>query len=141
MKKNKIIFWVATSIIILFDGLMPLLFSQTKLAKDSLLRLGYPLYFGNALVIFRVLGCLAIGIPKIPQRIKEWAYAGFAFEFIFASLSHYKVDGLGLLALFPLVILSILAVSYIYYHRLRAWSPHHAAHSARFAYHKSFSTF
>jgi hypothetical protein len=54
----------------------------------------------------------------IPKRVKEWAYAGFAIDFIAAFVSIWVVDGLMLLTFFPLVILGILAVSYIYYHKL-----------------------
>lgn len=68
--------------------------SQTELAKEGTRRLGYPEYFGTALVVFKILGVLAMVIPQIPKRIKEWAYAGFAVDFIFATISHGAVDGL-----------------------------------------------
>jgi len=97
---------------------MPALTSQSELAKEGIRHLGYPQYFGNALVIFKVTGVLALIIPKIPKRIKEWAYAGFAFDFIFASVSHGVVDGINFQTLFPLLVLGILAVSYVYYHKL-----------------------
>jgi len=59
MKRNKIIFWIATGIIALFEGVMPALTSQTELAKEGLNHLGYPEYFGPALVVFKILGVLA----------------------------------------------------------------------------------
>ena len=118
MKKDKIIFWTATIIIALFEGVLPALTSQTALAKEGIKHLGYPEYFGNALVIFKVLGVLALVIPQVPKRVKEWAYAGFAFNFIFATISHGVVDGVNGQTSFPLVIFGILAVSYIYYHKL-----------------------
>ncbi|MFO0469192.1 MAG: DoxX family protein [Bacteroidota bacterium] len=118
MKKEKIIFWTATTIIALFEGVMPVLTSQTELAKEGIRHLGYPEYFGNALVVFKVLGVLALVIPQIPKRVKEWAYAGFAFDFIFASISHGAVDGMNVQTIFPMFVLGILAVSYIYYHKL-----------------------
>lgn len=118
MKKEKILFWTATTIIALFEGLMPALTSQTELAKEGIRHLGYPEYFGTALVIFKVLGVLALIIPQAPKRMKEWAYAGFVFDFLFASISHGAVDGINFQTFFPLVILAILMVSYIYYHKL-----------------------
>jgi hypothetical protein len=120
MKKQKIVFWTATTIIALFEGVMPLLTFQTELAKEGIIHLGYPLYFGNAIVVFKVLGVLALMIPKIPKRVKEWAYAGFTFDFIFASISHGAVDGINVQTFFPMVILGILVISYIYYHKLNA---------------------
>ena len=118
MKKETIIFWTATTIIALFEGVMPALTSQTELAKEGIRHLGYPEYFGNTLVVFKVLGVLALVIPQIPIRVKEWAYAGFAFDFIFASISHGAVDGINVQTFFPMLVLGILAVSYVYYHKL-----------------------
>ncbi|GHB62508.1 DoxX family protein [Persicitalea jodogahamensis] len=120
MKKDKIIYWTATIIIFLFEGVMPALTSQTELAKEGIHHLGYPEYFGNALVVFKVLGSLALVIPQVRGRIKEWVYAGFAFDFIFATISHIAVDGMDPQSFFPLFILAILAVSYRYYHKLNS---------------------
>lgn len=118
MKRNKIIFWIATSIIAVLEGVMPALTSQTKLAKEGIRHLGYPEYFGNALIIFKMLGVLGLVIPQFPKRVKEWAYAGFAFNFVFATISHGAVDGINGQTFFPLIVFAILAVSYIYYHKL-----------------------
>ena len=118
MKKDKIIFWIATSIIAIMEGVVPALTSQTELAKEGIRHLGYPPYFGNALVVFKVLGVLALVVPQVPKRVKEWAYAGFAFDFIFATISHGAVDGISGQTFFPLVIFGILIVSYIYYHKI-----------------------
>jgi putative copper export protein len=122
MKRDKIIFWTATAIIALLEGLMPALTSQTELAKEGIKHLGYPEYFGNALIVFKVLGVLALIIPQIPKRVKEWAYAGFAFDFIFAMISHGAVDGINGETFFPLIILCILIISYIYYHKLNSYN-------------------
>lgn len=121
MKATKIIFWVTTIIIFLFEGVMPALFSQSEMAKEGIRHLGYPDYFGAALVVFKVLGVLVLIIPKAPARLKEWAYAGFTFDFIFASISHGAVDGMGNAeTYFPLIILAILLASYFSYHKLKA---------------------
>jgi hypothetical protein len=56
----------------------------------------------------------------VPKKIKEWAYAGFTFNFIFASISHGAVDGINFQSFFPLIILSLLMVSHIYYYKLVA---------------------
>ena len=118
MKNQKLFFWISTGLIALFEGVMPALTSQTELAKEGITHLGYPLYFGNALVIFKVLGVLALIIPAIPKRIKEWAYAGFAFDFVFAAISHGAVDGINGNTFFPFIVLAVLAVSYISYHKI-----------------------
>ncbi|MES2514044.1 MAG: DoxX family protein [Bacteroidota bacterium] len=119
MKKDKIIFWIATSIIFLFEGVMPALTSQSELAKEGIRHLGYPDYFGVMLTVFKVTGALVLIIPQIPARVKEWAYAGFTFSLISACVSHLVVSGFVGLSFFPLVIIGILAISYIYFHKLK----------------------
>ncbi|MDQ1166317.1 DoxX family protein [Flavobacterium sp. SORGH_AS_0622] len=121
MKKAKIIFWITTIIIFLFEGVMPALFSQSQEAKEGIRHLGYPEYFGVALVIFKILGVLALVIPQVPKNVKEWAYAGFGFDFIFASISHFAVDGINFQSFFPLIFLVILAISYTYYHKIERY--------------------
>jgi len=118
MKKQKIIFWVTTGLIFIMEGLLPAFTSQTEMAKEGIRHLGYPQYFGNALVVFKVLGALSLIIPQVPKRIKEWAYAGFAFDFIFASISHFAIDGMNFQSFFPLIFLGILIASYISYHKM-----------------------
>lgn len=122
MKTGKIIFWVTTTLIFLFEGVMPALTSQTELAREGIRHLGYPDYFGVMLVVFKVLGALALIIPQVPARVKEWAYAGFAIDFIGAFVSHAAVDGFGGQTFFPLVVFLVLIVSYIYYHKIRSAS-------------------
>ncbi|MEO5911876.1 MAG: DoxX family protein [Pelobium sp.] len=118
MKKEKIIFWVTTTIIFLFEGLMPALTFNTELAKEGVRHLGYPEYFGYSLIVFKVCGTLILMIPAFKGRIKEWAYTGFMFDFIFAIISHMAVDGAVAMSFFPIIFIVILTVSYIYYHKL-----------------------
>ena len=120
MKKINIIYWTATILIFLFEGVMPALTSQTEMAKEGISHLGYPAYFGLMLTIFKVLGSLALIIPKVPARVKEWAYAGFTFNFIAAFISHWAVDGFSGQTCFPLIVLAVLIVSYVYYHKKQA---------------------
>jgi len=117
-KTTKIIFWVSTSLIFLFEGVMPALTSQTEMAKEGIRHLGYPSYFNVMLTVFKVLGSLALIIPVIPARIKEWAYAGLSFDFIAATISIWAVDGFSGMTLFPLVVLAVLMISYFSYHKL-----------------------
>ena len=119
MKTTKILFWTTTIIIFLFEMVMPALTSQTELAKEGTRHLGYPAYFGMALVVFKVVGTIILILPQVSARIKEWAYAGFGFDFIFASISHFAVDGMDFQSFFPLIIFGILIVSYVNYHKLR----------------------
>jgi hypothetical protein len=120
MKKDKIIYWIATGIIFLFEGVMPALTGQSEMAKEGIRHLGYPEYFGLMLVIFKVIGAIVLIVPQFPARIKEWAYAGFGISLICAFVSNGVVDGFGPMSLFPVAVFGILALSYIYYHKTKA---------------------
>ncbi len=118
MKKTTIIYWATTVIIFLFEGVMPALTSNTKLAVEGIRHLGYPDYFRVMLTVFKVAGAIVLILPVVPARIKEWAYAGFGIAFISAAVSHTVVDGISFQSFFPVIILAILVVSYISYQKL-----------------------
>ena len=118
MNKEKIIYWTTTGLIFAMEGIIPALTSQTELAQEGIRHLGYPSYFGNALVLFKVLGASILIVPKVPGSLKHFAYAGFTFNFTFASISHFVVDGFGFQSIMPLLMLGILAISYHYYQEL-----------------------
>lgn len=111
-------FWVATSLIFIMEGVIPAFTSQTQTAIDGITHLGYPVYFAGYLAFFKVLGSLVLIIPKVPGRIKEWAYAGFGIDFISATVSWLFVEGLNPMALLPAAFMVILVISYVSYHKM-----------------------
>ncbi len=121
MKKVKILFWTSTTLIFLFEGVMPALTFNSSMAIEGITHLGYPIYFVTLLTIFKVLGALALIIPQVPARIKEWAYVGFGFDFTFAFISILIVDGVNVGLILPVVALLILYVSYINFHKIEVW--------------------
>lgn len=121
MKKDNIIYWVTTTLIFLMEGVIPALTSQSEMAKEGIRHLGYPDYFGVALAMFKVAGAIVLIVPQFPRRLKELAYAGFFFDFIFATISHGMVDGWANgMTFLPLVVLGVLAVSWKYYQKRAA---------------------
>lgn len=122
MKKDKIVFWVATTILILWEGVMPLgtLLFVPEYATAGTAPLGYPDYFANALIIAKVLGIVGISLPGVPAKLREWAYAGLTFSLIFAFVSHAVVDQIVSYMLLPLLVLGLLAVSYSYGNTIRS---------------------
>ena len=92
---------------------MPAATGTSKMALDSMQHLGYPAYFALMLAIFKVSGALALIIPQVPSKIKEWAYAGFTFNLLAASYSHTAVEGITVNSFFPFVIFVVLAFSYM----------------------------
>ena len=124
MKKDKIIFWVATVILILLEGVMPLstILFAPEYVNAGTRPLGYPDYFAYTLIICKVLGVIAISFPIIPNKLREWSYAGLTFNLIFAFISHAWVDKNIAFMLMPLVVLGILTISYIYGNKIRTGS-------------------
>lgn len=115
-KRNKFIYWIATLWLasgMLSTGLLQLLKMKAEGAVsppgvDGITHLGYPIYFLTILGIWKILGVIALLVPKFPL-VKEWAYAGFFFAMSGAIFSHIAV-GDPLKEIFPSLLLLILTV-------------------------------
>ena len=99
MKAKVIAYWTTTALVASFIG-------SGGVAQLALLRgnvqgtvpvLGYPLYFMTILGFWKVLGAIAILVPRFP-RLKEWAYAGIFFDLTGAAASCAAVGGYGVYA-------------------------------------------
>ena len=76
--------------------------------------LGYPTYFFAILGFWKVLGAIAILVPRFP-RLKEWAYAGIFFDLTGAAASCVAIGGYGAYGfhvLAPLIIVGFTAASW-----------------------------
>jgi uncharacterized membrane protein YphA (DoxX/SURF4 family) len=115
-KRNKIIYWVATiwlALGMLATGTLQLFKAKAEGALAppgvwGITQLGYPVYFLTILGIWKILGVVALLIPKFPL-LKEWAYAGFFFIMTGAVFSHIA-SGDPVNELFPSLLLLILIV-------------------------------
>ena len=113
-KRNKIIYWVATlwlALGMVSTGIVQLI--KMKEEADMMVHLGYPLYFLTILGTWKLLGVIAILIPKFPI-LKEWTYAGFFFAMSGALFSH-AVCGDGLKEyLGPSLLIMLTIVSWYF---------------------------
>lgn len=111
-KRNKIIYWIAT--IWLALGMISTGAGELFKMKagqggvDMISHLGYPVYFITILGIWKILGVVALLIPKFPV-LKEWAYAGFFFAMTGAAFSHIA-SGDSIKEIFPSLLLLILTL-------------------------------
>jgi uncharacterized membrane protein YphA (DoxX/SURF4 family) len=89
--------------------------------------LGFPPYFKVELTIAKILGVLALLIPVVPFKVKQFAYAGFAITLVSAAIAHFgRGDARDLSVLYvidPLVFLCLLAVSYYYFEKSHSLQP------------------
>src|SRR6204780_5317155 len=92
MSKGKLItYWIATSLLaigMLQSGIFAVL--KTEIWVKLITDLGYPVYFLYILGIWKILGVIAILVPKF-KLLKEWAYAGFFFAMTGALISHLAI--------------------------------------------------
>ncbi|MBA3681202.1 MAG: DoxX family protein [Bacteroidetes bacterium] len=87
-KAKLIIYWIATALLsfgMLGSGIAQIVHAQAML--DLVVPLGYPVYFLSIIGVWKVLGVIAILLPRF-KLIKEWAYAGFFFLMTGAVISH-----------------------------------------------------
>jgi len=108
-RRNKIIYWIATLWLALgmtSTGIVQLLRAGQEV--DKMTQLGYPVYFLTLIGVWKILGVLAVLIPKFPL-LKEWAYAGFFFNMSGALFSHIA-SGSPLSDLFGPSLLLLLTV-------------------------------
>lgn len=115
-KRNKIIYWIATlwlSAGMLATGVQQLM----KVQLDGVLsppgvfgitHLGYPVYMLTLLGVWKMLGVIALLIPKFPL-LKEWTYAGIFFLLTGALFSHIAI-GNPMIELFPSALLLVLTI-------------------------------
>jgi len=112
MKKNKIIYYVATGLLtlmMLFSAGM--YFFNYENVATMFTAFGYPTYIIYPYGVAKILGLAAIWFFK-DSFVREWAYAGFLFAFIFAFFAHFMIgDGEQMGALMAMVL---LIVSYVF---------------------------
>jgi uncharacterized membrane protein YphA (DoxX/SURF4 family) len=116
-KAGKIIYWIAT----IWLALGMIATGSVQLVKgkagqggaDMITHLGYPVYLLTILGVWKILGVVALLVPKYPL-LKEWAYAGFFFVMSGAIFSHIAV-GDAPNEIFPSLLLLILTIASWYF--------------------------
>ncbi|MEO5683519.1 MAG: DoxX family protein [Chitinophagaceae bacterium] len=118
----RIIYWVLTilfALMMLMDGIGGV--TRQQAGVEVMQHLGYPLYVLSIFGIAKILGALAI-LQNKWKTIKEWAYAGFTFNFIGAMMSRaYAGDGIAIVV-FPLIPIAILFAAYYFWKKFSAIS-------------------
>jgi len=117
MKKINVFYWICTGILLPALGIGSVLdIMESPDSVKVITSLGYPAYLDPFLGVARLLGLAVIIIPKF-SRLKEWAYAGLAFDIIGAIYSIIAVGNPLKNIVIPAVILLILLGSYMLYHK------------------------
>ena len=109
--KGIILYWGATGLVTIAAVLGGFSYvTNSPEAVENFRHVGYPQQLRVLLGIAKLAGATALLLPRLPT-LKEWAYAGFTFTWIAATVAHYlAADGKSLL---PVALLGLLAVSYV----------------------------
>lgn len=113
-KRNKIIYWIATvwlALGMLSGGIVQVI--HLKEEVEMMNHLGYPLYFLTILGVWKLLGVIAILVPRFPL-LKEWTYAGFFFAATGAIFSHAAAGDAGVEFFGPSLLLVLIVVSWYF---------------------------
>jgi len=125
-KREKIVYRTATGLVcaVMVFSIINFIFNDhfpfPNGPEGAFVHLGLPAYFKVELTIAKILGVLALLLPNIPSKIKEFAYFGFGITLLSASIAHFARGDARLSVLFvidPLVFLGILMVSYFYFEK------------------------
>ncbi|GGH06487.1 DoxX family protein [Sphingobacterium alkalisoli] len=109
-KTQKITYWVVTiwlALGMLSTGIVQLINMKDEVEAFS--HLGYPDYLLTVLGVWKILGVIAILLPRLPL-IKEWAYAGFFFVASGAIISHIAL-GDAVTDVLPSLLLLFLTIA------------------------------
>ncbi len=125
VNKDSIIYWTSTGIVclVMMFSVVNFIFNDhfpfPNGPESAFAHLRLPHYFKVELTTAKILGLVALLVPRVPRKLKEFAYFGFGLTLVSAAIAHFSVgDAENLSALYvldPLFFLGVLAVSYAYW--------------------------
>ncbi len=116
-RATSIAFWIATALFCL-EMSFTAYYELLPQGAEAFARLGFPAgYFRMELSLAKLAGVVALLLPMVPARVKEWAYAGFAINLISALITHLSLRQ-GPQSWGPSAITSVLwGLSYFFWRR------------------------
>src|SRR5882672_11520702 len=127
--RDRIVYWTTTGIVcavMVFSIVNFTFIDRFPFSEGAFVHLGLPNYFKAEITVAKALGVLALLVPGVPTKIKEFAYFGFGITLVSASIAHFATGDARISVLFvidPLIFLGLLVVSYMYFNKLKAAFP------------------
>jgi hypothetical protein len=107
-KTKNIIYWISTGLmcaLFLFSAVMYI--TRTAEVKGFFQLLNYPTYLVFPLATAKILGIIAV-LSNKSKLLKEWAYAGFFFDAVLATMSHIDAkDGSEMMAIAAIILVIV----------------------------------
>lgn len=119
-RNADLIYWTTTGVVcavMVYGAINFNLANPLGPMKGAFKHLGLPDYFRIELTVAKVLGVLAILMPIVPRKVKEFAYFGFGLTFISAGIAHFATGDPIFFVVDPLIFFGVLIVSYVYFNR------------------------
>ena len=109
MKNAKLFYYISTGLVsaLMLTNVVVYVFKNEHVS-DEFQKLGFPLYIIYPLAVAKLLGVIALWAP-VSKELKQWAYAGFTFNFLLAFSATLNAGDDELLG--PIVALVLLFVS------------------------------
>lgn len=117
MRKTTAFYWLSTGLLALMMAKSAYAYLADPAVRVECHRLGFPDYFRVELAVAKLLGVVALLLPPLLPRLKDWTYAGFTILLVSAVIAHLA-SGESLRSVTgPVVLLGVLATSYGLYQR------------------------
>lgn len=109
---KTVAYGVCTALVVVFIGSGGVAYAmRVPDVVQGVVALEFPAHFVVLLGVWKVLGAIAIAVPKFPL-LKEWAYAGILFDLTGAASAALATGGAWWHAAAPLSIAALAAVSW-----------------------------
>lgn len=93
MKRDKIIYWTTTGLVAIGMLLSAYQYFSGPAMAEAFKQMGFPDFLRVEIGIAKIIGSIVLILPLFPNKVKEWAYAGFGILFFSATLTHFLNDG------------------------------------------------
>ena len=118
ISKEEFIYYIGITLLSIWFGASGFLeITKNPLVWDHTILMGYPPYFITSLGIAKIAGVVVLVIPNKLGWLKEWVFAAFFFDVIFAFISGYSFAGIINIAK-PAVAFVLIVITYIAFRKL-----------------------
>jgi hypothetical protein len=123
VKRDRVLYWLTTFVIAVVMASSALYFAFGPSAEVALQHLGLPRWFLAELTVAKLLGVVALVVPRTPSLMRQFAYFGFALTIVSADIAHLSSGDSPFYLVPHLFFLGCLVTSYVLFYRLEGRRP------------------
>ena len=119
LKKERIIYWIGIVLLSMWFGASGFMeITKNPLVWDKTIQWGYPPHFITGLGIAKILGVIVLLIPNKLGWLKEWVFAAFFFDVIFAFIAGYTVAAGISEIIKPVTAFLLILITYVMFRKI-----------------------